>query len=189
MFTYTPTPNYIGNDALVFTVSDGSGTSNPYTITLVVQDPNPPVVVVQRTGASGGGAQSYSSSNASSSSSNSTGLVSQLLLANKKIGQKTTSGNILLGAVTPIVTIVEKVKIDPVTSKERALAIRSAGQKFVRDITQSIILESVVKAETMKSTQAQFEMMKPTIQSSSREYSALDFVIRLIKRERIKIEK
>lgn len=64
LLTYIPTPNYIGNDSMTFSVSDGTGISATYTITLVVQDPNPPVAVVvapPTTGPGGGGGGGNSS--------------------------------------------------------------------------------------------------------------------------------
>lgn len=135
LLTYIPTPGYIGNDSLTYTVSDGTGMSSTYTITLVVQDPNPPVYTAPTSGPGGGGGGGSSMTNVYSSvatsSQTSSGLTAQLLLANPSVRRTTTAPKTQTTGtyssfLLPIIEIVEETKIDPVSSKERAAEIRKA---------------------------------------------------------------
>jgi VCBS repeat-containing protein len=200
LLTYIPTPSYIGNDSMTFHVADGTGTSIVYTITLVVQDPNPPVVVITTptTGPGGGGGGNHAGYSvisgtykSSTSVGTSTGLTSQLLLTNSKIKKTSSSGMITVSYdsfILPIVQVIEEAKVDPESSKERAAAIRQSGQKLMYSLTRSVILTAVEKAQAIKSAEAELSSMSDSVEPS-RESRALNFIIRVMKRERAKIEK
>lgn len=200
LLTYIPTPSYIGNDTMTFIVSDGTGTGLIYTITLIVQDPNPPVVVatVPTTGPGGGGGGNHAGYSvisgtykSSTSVGTSTGLTSQLLLTNSKIKKTSSSGAITISYdsfILPIVQVIEEAKVDPESSKERAAAIRQSGQKLMYSLTRSVVLTAVEKAQAIKSAEAELSSMSDSVELS-RESRALNFIIRVMKRERAKIEK
>lgn len=135
VMTYIPTPGYIGTDTLVYTVTDGTATSANITVTLIIQDPNPPVIIQPVSGPGGGGGGGSSASIPTiytpvvGSPNTSTGLTSQLLLSNPRV-RKTTPSATLLNTydsfILPITQIVEETKVDPESSKERATAIRQS---------------------------------------------------------------
>lgn len=59
---------------------------------------------------------------------------------------------------------------------------------MLHTLTRSLILESVEKATTLKETESNLSTMSDAI-DAPRESRALEFIIRLMKRERAKIEK
>lgn len=197
LLTYIPTPSYIGNDSITFRVTDGTGTSAIYTVTLIVQNPNPPVVVAPSSGPGGGGGGSNIGTavvtiyKASPAAGTSTGLTSQLLLTNSKIKKTSSSGAITISYdsfILPIVQVIEEAKVDPESSKERAAAIRQSGQKLMYSLTRSVVLTAVEKAQAIKSAEVELSSMSDSVEPS-RESRALNFIIRVMKRERAKIEK
>lgn len=134
LLTYIPTPAYIGNDSMTFRVTDGMGISAVYTITLMVQDPNPPVVTTPTSGPGGGGGGNSSyglipNYTTVTPVGTSSGLTSQLLLSNPRV-KKATLSTPLLGSydsfILPIVQIIEEAKVDTDGSQERVAAIRQS---------------------------------------------------------------
>lgn len=202
LFTYIPTPAYTGNDSMTFNVTDGTGTSTVYTITLVVQDPNPPVVTPPTSGPGGGGGGSQSfptvplanslefNSAPVSPTATSTGLVSQLLLSKRSLSGTTLPVGYLLNSyvsfIAPIHDAVVEAQSDQISSADRAMAIRQSGQRLMHSITRSLILSASQKSEVLQGAQSDLTTLR-SLDVPSRESRALAYILRLISRERVKI--
>ena len=83
---------------------------------------------------------------------------------------------------------VEEAKLDPESSRKRAVAIRQSGQKLMYSLTRSLILTSIEKSEAIELAEENLSEVHSSI-TPSYESKALAYIIRLIKREKTKIKK
>lgn len=90
--------------------------------------------------------------------------------------------------ITPIAQIIETSKVEPTTSRARAVEIRKSGQKLMHSITKSLVLAAAEKSEVLKSTESTLQDVYSQ-GIPKYESSALSYIIRLVKRERMKIKK
>jgi len=200
---YSPDPGYFGTDIFTYIVSDGILSSAPISISIVIQNPTPPIVtgpIVGPGGGGGGGAPityaNYSYTSVAETPGTSTGLTSQLLL-NTSTLWKTGSTIAMRGTATwislqsmmlPIIEVVEAAKSDTKTSGERAVAIRQSWQKIMHTVARSMILSSIEKSETLKATEKDIEKLQQET-TLTRESRALSYILRLMRKERVKIER
>jgi Bacterial Ig domain len=204
VFVYTPALGHVGSDIFMYRVSDGITTTAPVAVSLTVIDLRPPIVPttpVSGPGGGGGSTQSFPTvSLVDPLELNSapvrpvvasTGLVSQLLLSNRSLSGPTPPVASLLDSYTSLITPIRDrviaAELDQISSIDRAMAIRQAGQSLMRSITRSLILSASQKSETLSTAQTDLVSLQ-SADVPSRESRALDYIIRLIKRERSKIE-
>jgi Bacterial cadherin-like domain/Bacterial Ig domain len=200
LLTYTPALGYIGMDSFTYTVTDGLATTAPVTVTLTVTDPRPPVVStgpVSGPGGGGGGSQSFpvvnlpDTLNSNSTTKVSTGLVSELFLSKRSLSGTTLPARYLLDSyvsmLAPIQDAVVAAQSDQISSADRAMMMRQSGRRLMQEITRSL-LSVTQKSEALENANTDITALQ-SLDAPSRESRALAYIIRLVQRERAKIEK
>lgn len=204
LLVYTPALGYVGSDTFTYTVTDGIATTGPIIVTITVIDPHPPVIPTTPTGSvggpggGGGGSQSFpvvnlpDTLNSNSSSKISTGLTSQLFLSKRTLSGTTLPVGYLMDSyvslIAPIHDAVVSAQNDQISSAARAIAIRQSGQRLIHGITLSLILSAAQKSEALQGARSDVSVLQ-AVDVPSRESRALAYILRLMTRERSKIEK
>jgi hypothetical protein len=89
--------------------------------------------------------------------------------------------------LAPIQDAVVAAQSDQISSADRAMTIRQSGRRLIQEITRSL-LTVTQKSEALENANADITIMQ-SLDVPSRESRALAYIIRLIQRERTKIEK
>jgi hypothetical protein len=90
--------------------------------------------------------------------------------------------------IAPIHDAVVSAQNDQVSSADRAMAIRQSGQRLIHGITLSLILSAAQKSEALQGARSDVSVLQ-AVDVPSRESRALAYILRLMTRERSKIEK
>lgn len=201
LLVYTPALGYVGSDNFTYTVTDGISTTVPVTVMITVIDPHPPVIStipVAGPGGGGGGSQSFptvnlpNTVNTNSPTNTTPGLVSELFLSKRTLSGTTLPVGYLLNSYislfAPIHDAVVSAQADQVSSVDRAQMIRQSGRQLIQNITRSLILLAPQKSEALQGAYSDATTLQ-TLNVPSRESRALAYIIRIMQRERVKIEK